>query len=372
MVDTGEIEMIRCITCLYPTTKPDLFFNEAGECSACVNAKKKPTIDWDARKKELEQLLDRHNGRVIVPSSGGKDSHFQAITLKEMGCDVTAVTASTCHLTPVGRRNIDNLARHVRTIEVTPNMRVRAKLNKLGLRLVGDISLPEHMAIFTTPFKMAVALGIPLIMYGENSQFEYGGPPGSEGAREMTRRWVHEFGGHLGVRPSDLVGQDGITARDMQDYEFPKAEALDALNIEAHFLGQYVKWDSHRNAQVALKNGMRTVEVSPANWWPWENLDCALTMIHDAMMYRKFGYGRGCAQISVDVRAGMISREKALAWVLANDGKFPEKYAGVTLQEMLVRLDLPRSELNKIMDEFTNWELMRRVEDNADAVPILI
>lgn len=356
--------MRRCITCCYPDTKPDLFFNEHGECSACVNAKKKPTIDWDARKKELERLLDRHNGRVIVPSSGGKDSSYIAITMKEMGADVTAITATTCYLTEIGRANIDNLARHVRTIEITPNQTVRGKLNKLGLQLVGDISLPEHMSIFTTPFKMAVDLGIPLIMYGENSQFEYGGPPSSEGACEMTRRWVYEFGGHLGVRPSDLVGHDGITAIDMRDYEFPKSDDLNAVGIEAHFLGQYLPWDSHRNAAVAIANGMQTQLPCKANLWTAENLDSAMTGIHDAVMYRKYGYGRGCAQISVDIRNGLITREAALAWVNKFDGLFPEVYAGVPIGEVLDRIGMTREELDQIMDRFTNWDIFRRVEDD--------
>jgi hypothetical protein len=229
---------------------------------------------------------------------------------------------------------------------------VRGKLNKLGLQLVGDISLPEHMAIFTTPFKMAVNLGIPLIMYGENSQFEYGGPPGSEGAKEMTRRWVHEFGGHLGVRPSDLVGHDGITAIDMRDYEFPKADYLNAIGIEAHFLGQYLPWDSHRNAQVAMEHGMQIRLPSAANWWEWENLDNAQTGIHDHMMFLKYGYGRGCAQISVDVRNGLISRAAALIWVEEHDGLFPEVYAGVPIEGMLDRIGMTRAELNVVMDRF--------------------
>jgi hypothetical protein len=143
---------------------------------------------------------------VLVPSSGGKDSTYQVLTLLELGADVTVVTARTCHLTAIGRANIDNLARYARTIEVVPNMTVRAKLNRLGLELVGDISWPEHAAIFSTPFRVAVETGHTLLMYGENPQDQYGGPLGTEEARTMTRRWVTEFGGFLGLRPSDFVG----------------------------------------------------------------------------------------------------------------------------------------------------------------------
>jgi hypothetical protein len=65
----------------------------------------------------------------------------------------------------------------------------------------------------------------------------------------MTRRWVSEFGGFLGLRPADFVGMEGITERDMADY-MPRPRPA-GTSIEAHFLGQYLPWDSRRNAEVA-------------------------------------------------------------------------------------------------------------------------
>ena len=348
--------MNRCLECCMPDTRPDTHFID-GVCSACHSYKKRPTINWESRRKELEALLDRHHGQCIVPSSGGKDSTYQAITLKDMGADVTVITARTCHLTPIGRANIDNLARYCRTIEYTPNMAVRAKLNRLGLELVGDISWPEHVSIFTTPFKAAVDLGIPLMFYGENPQNQYGGPPGMDQPREMTRRWVSEFGGFLGLRPADMIGQLGITSRDMRDYMPPQIDAVCNSKYEAHFLGQYIEWDSARNAEVAISHGMRALIPSHENWWTAENLDNAQTGIHDHMMYRKYGYGRGAAQISVDIREGAITRDFALDWVKKNDGWFPEVYAGVPLLKVLERLGMTREDLFATMDRFTNHDL---------------
>lgn len=350
--------MIRCRTCCYPSTKPDLVFDADGNCSACNSYAKRPAIDWDARAGELTKLLDRFDGRVIVPSSGGKDSTYIALRLKELGADVTAVTATTCHLTAIGRANLDSLARHVRTVEVTPNMRTRAKLNRLGLQLVGDISWPEHATIFSVPFRVARDMGVGLLMYGENPQAEYGGPMGSDQAREMTRRWVSEFGGFNGLRPSDFVGQDGITEDDMLDYRLPFA-----VDVEAHFLGAYEPWDSHRNARVAEESGMTGLRsYSPglqrwdppalANYWPLENLDNAQTGIHDHLMWRKYGFGRGCSQISVDVRQGRIARDDALQWLAKHDGVFPNFYAGVYLEDVLDRIGMSRTELLDICDRF--------------------
>ena len=351
--------MIRCKRCVIPSTRPDTPFVD-GVCSACLSYEKRPQIDWDARKKELVELLDRHDGKVIVPSSGGKDSTYQVITLLEMGADVTVVTATTCHLTAIGRANIDNLARFARTIEVSPNKTVRAKLNRLGLELVGDISWPEHASIFSTPFRMAKALNIPLIMFGENPQNCYGGPLGTEEAKQMTKRWTQEFGGFLGLRPSDFVGMEGITERDMRDYLLPD----DMEGLEAHFLGQYIEWDSHRNGFVSIRNGMQYELPSFANSWLTENQDNAQTGIHDHVMFRKFGYGRGCAQISVDVRAGRATRNDAMQWVDDHDGVFPYKYMQVPYEEVLSKIGMAEDRFWQTLHRFTSAELFDGEEDH--------
>src|SRR5260221_14328049 len=349
--------MTRCLQCCMPDSRPDTQFTD-GICSACISYSKRKEIDWPAREKRLLEILDAAHGECIVASSGGKDSHWQTLKLLELGAHVTCVTATTCHLTDIGRKNLDNLARYATTIEVSPNKTVRAKLNRFGLELVGDISWPEHVSIFTTPFRLSSQLGIPLIFYGENPQEAYGGPTGADAAFELPPRWRSEFGGFLGLRPSDMVGKEGITERDMQDYTLPPTHSLPTPT--AYFLGQFYEWDSRRNARVARDKGMLITQYPPcsANFWREENLDNAQTGLHDAMMFRKYGYGRGCAQISVDIRAGVTSREYALDWVREHDGIFPYTYAGVSLHEILERIGITFEQLFDIMERFTNYEII--------------
>ncbi len=356
--------MRRCRTCLMPDTRPDLHFDETGQCAACTQSQKKDEIDWPSRREELKALIARHDNRCIVASSGGKDSSYIVHTLLELGARPTIVTATTDYLTAIGRKNIDTLAQYATTIEHTPNQAVRRKIARIALETVGDISWGEHSSIFSTPFRMAVALGIPLIFFGECPQNAYGGPPGSEEAKQMTRRWTSEFGGMLGLRPSDFVGQDGITERDMEDYLLPTDEQLESLGVEAHFLGQYISWDSHINAEVAIEHGMNYALPGPMNWWKWENLDNAQTALHDHLMYRKYGFGRLCSQISVDIRMGLISREDALKIVIERDGLFPHKYMAVPLGRVLHQIGLSESALLVILDSFTNWELFEGVKDH--------
>ena len=166
-----------------PYTKPDLFIDDEGICNACRSYEHRGEVDWNKRKEDLLDILDRYRSKdgsnydCIVPVSGGKDSHFQAIRMLELGMNPLCITATTDHLSDIGRRNIENLKRlGVDYIEVTPNPLVRRKINRLALTQIGDISWPEHVLIFTIPVRLAVQLNIPLIVWGENSQNEYGGP----------------------------------------------------------------------------------------------------------------------------------------------------------------------------------------------------
>ena len=354
--------MNRCTRCLMPDTRPDTEFVK-GVCSACLHHDEQKKIDWDGRKNDLIELLGRHkpNGSgydCIVASSGGKDSTAQCLDLIHLGVRPLLVTATTCMLTDIGHKNIQNLARYAPTIEVTPNQDVRARLNYLGLTLVGDISWPEHVAIFTTPLRMAVSLGIPLVFYGENPQAAYGGPLDAQEARQMTRQWVSEFGGFLGLRPSDMVGLQNISKEDMLEYMPPDDKAIRKAGVEMHFLGQYLgPWDSRRNAAIAQDAGMWAKLPSKSNWWDFENLDNAMTGLHDYMMHLKYGYGRACPQLSVDIRNKLIYRADALEELLQIGCRFPHHYAGVPIKDVLERLDMTLAELQVVIRKFTNKEL---------------
>lgn len=359
--------MNRCAKCLMPDTRPDTPFID-GVCSACVTHENRKEIDWAAKERELVEMLEKmpRNGTgydCIVPSSGGKDSTWQVVKLKELGVRPLVVTAETCHLTRIGAENIDNLARLASTLRYVPNKSVRARLNLIGLTTVGDISWPEHVSIFTTPFKAAVQTGIPLIFYGECPQAIWGGPLGTEENKRMTRRWVSEYGGFLGMRPEDMIGQCGITEEDMRDYMPPSDDDIEVLGVEAFFLGQFCDWDSHRNAEVAITHGMKYELPCHTNYWEWENLDNAQTGIHDHLALVKYGYSRGTVQLSADIRLGLISREDALPIAEFCEDKFPYFYGGISHQDILARIDMTPEEYLHLADQFTNWDMFRRVDD---------
>ena len=217
--------LFRCRRCLYPNTKPDLWFEADGVCSACLAFDKRKEVDWAKRQADFMELVNANRGKthdVIVACSGGKDSTAQVVKCLELGLRPLAVTATTDHLTPLGRKNLDNISNLCDHVEITPHKPTRNKIARFALQEVGDISWCEHHLIWSVPAREAVALGIPIVLYGECPQNEYGaGPAGSEAQDRLTPAWVHEFGGLLGLRLSDMTDLLDIEPRHLDLYRWP-------------------------------------------------------------------------------------------------------------------------------------------------------
>ncbi len=356
-----------CTRCVMPHTKPDLHIDDEGVCNACRSIEKRKEIDWNLRKKELFELLEKHrwygsNWDCIVPVSGGKDSTYQVIRMLQLGLNPLCITSHTCDLTDIGRKNIENIKRlGVDHVDFSPNPIVRAKLNRIGLTEVGDISWAEHVGIFTIPVRAAVQFNVPLLVWGENSQNEYGGPAAAAEGSVLTRRWLEEFGGLLGMRVSDLSETYGIEPRHLLPYQYPSDEELKRVGVTGLFLGHYLPWDGLSNALIAQANGFVTydhpVEGSMVNY---ENLDNYQTGIHDYFKFLKFGFSRTTDIACLHVRRDRITRQDAVEVVKARDGKFPWSYLGKPLEEILAPLDMSVDEFTKVCDRFTNKKIFKR------------
>ena len=374
-----------CLKCVMPDTKPDLNLNEEGICNACVSYQNRSQIDWEQRACELEEILKRYrssdqtNWDCVIPVSGGKDSTYQVIKILELGLNPLCVTATTCDLSEIGRKNIENIKNMgVDYIEFSPNAKIRRKLNRIGLEEVGDISWPEHVGIFTIPVNVAVKYKIPLIIWGENSQHEYGGPAAAADSHVLNRAWLEEFGGLLGLRVADLRDAYGIEQKYLIPYTYPTDAELARVGVSGLFLGYYLPWDGLSNALISQANGFttydRVVEGSMVNY---ENLDNYLHGIHDYFKYLKFGFGRASDIASLHIRRGRMTREDGAAIVKKLDGLFPATYLGKPLASLLSSLELDEEQFLRTCDQFTNKQLFKLTEDGdlikkSDGAPALL
>jgi len=357
-----------------PDTKPDLQLDEEGVCNACRSYEKRKEVDWDVRYAELLRVLEKYrrtdgsNWDCIVPVSGGKDSTYQVVRMLQLGLNPLCVTSTTCDLSPLGRNNIENL-KHlgVDYVEMSPNPLVRAKLNSIGLKQVGDISWPEHVGIFTIPVRAAVQFNVPLLVWGENSQNEYGGPAAAAENNVLNRRWLEEFGGMLGMRFADLIGMEGIEAKHLIPYHYPSDNELARVGVTGMFLGHYIPWDGLSNALIAQANGFHTYDkVVEGSMVSYENLDNHQTGIHDYFKFLKFGFGRATDLACMHIRRGRLTRQDGLEAVMRLDGTFPWEYLGKTLEKILQPLDITLDEFQKLCDKFTNKKIFKR--DNSGAL----
>ena len=192
------------------------------------------------------------------------------------------IVATTDSPTPIGLRNINNIRNlGVDLIEVKVNPLIRKRLNKLCLIEIGDISWPEHVAIFTIPIRMAVQMGIKLVVWGENPQNEYGGPAASSNDNTLTRKWLEEFGGLLGLRVSDLKHHENLNEKDLYLYTYPSDEELIKSKVTGVFLG--ITFLGMKFTNYLVSQAFR-FETYPYKYWAHrrvENLDNYQTGIHD-------------------------------------------------------------------------------------------
>lgn len=363
-----------CRCCVMPDSKPDLVLDDEGICNACRSYQNRDKVDWVARQTELLQILSKYRNEsgthwdCIVPVSGGKDSTYQVVRMLQLGMNPLCVTSTTCDESDLGRINIQNLKQlGVDHVQFSPNPVIRAKLNRIGLTQVGDISWPEHVGIFTVPVRAAVQFNVPLIVWGENSQNEYGGPAAAAQNNVLNRRWLEEFGGLLGMRVSDLIGIEAdIESKHLISYSYPTDEELQRVGVTGLFLGHYIPWDGLSNALIAQANGFTTYgKAVEGSMVDYENLDNYQTGIHDYFKYLKFGFSRATDLACLHIRRGRISREDGLQLVKKLDGVFPWTYLGKSLEDILRPLDMSVSAFIEICDQFTNKKIFCRNPDGS-------
>lgn len=370
-----------CTKCTISNQRPRITFDAQGVCSACNYAHYKHTeIDWSKRQEELLALLDRHRSKdgsydVIVPASGGKDSALVAHKLKyEYGMTPLTVTWAPHLCTEIGLKNFHNMM-HVGGLDnvcVTPNGIVHRKLTKIAFDILGDPFQPFIYGQMNLPLQMSVRYGIPLIMYGENGEVEYGGD--MKNAHSPTRNYKGDQNKHYfsNLPPEDLV-RYGIDGKEILPYLRPDDSKLDALGLEIHFFGYYRKWIPQENFYYASEHtGFHpNPDRNEGTYSKYASLDDKLDGFHYYLAYIKFGIGRATSDSAHEIRDGHISREEGVALVGKFDGEFPKKhyqtfleYCGITDEYFKEVIDSWRSP-HLWKHENGEWLLRHKVDGSG-------
>ena len=353
-----------CTKCVISNQRPRITFDENGVCSACQFAEKKQNTDWGKRESELIALLDKHRKNdgswdVVVPASGGKDSIFVAHMLKyKYDMNPLTVTWAPHIFTDVGWRNLQNLIHSgVDNIMGTPNGKLHRLLTKLSLEILGDPFQPFIYGQKAFPMWTAIRNKIPLVMYGENGEVEYGGD--MKNSEKPTHNVSDDMIKHYfsGISPEDWE-KYGVKKEELKFYYPPSEKEAAEIGLENHFFSYYKKWVPQENYYYAAENTGFECEPdgrSEGTYSKYASLDDRIAGYHNFFAYIKFGLGRATSDAAHEIRDGHITRDEGVALVRKFDGELPKKHFKVFLDYCNIKED----DFWKIVDSWRSphlWE----------------
>lgn len=329
-------QMLYCKHCVYPASSAvPLAFDENGRCSGCRTAGQRQEIDWTVRKKRFEQLIDRYRSKdgsnydCMIPVSGGKDSYFQIHIIKMVyGLNPLLVTYNGNNYTPTGMKNLINMREVFGTDHIffTPSIEVLKVMNRLGMRMMGDMNWHNHAGIFTYPIRVAVQLNVPLMIWGEHGYMDLGGMHSYNDMVEFTYRYRHEHG-LRGFEWSDFIEaaqqcDEKLSKQDLLQWVYPSDEEIERVGVRGIYVSNYFRWDANEHGPLVVeKYGFKEAEEPfERTYRRMSNLDdMHENGIHDYMKFVKFGYGRATDHVCKDIRAGLMTREEGIQIVRERD-----------------------------------------------------
>lgn len=352
--------MRSCTKCLNPETAESLSFDDAGVCSVCHQIEHKlEVVDWEARGREFDELLERHRGKhdydCIVPFSGGKDSTFTLwylVTVKKLKCLVVRFDHGFLRTTVK-----DNSQRTFRKLGVdvlhfTPNWQIVRKLMFESLRRRGDFCWHCHCGIFSYPMWVALRYDVPLMFWGEKGEYSSFYSSYDDQTDHDERRFNLKV--NLGINAEDMLGMLDNTVsdypvelRDLKPYTFPPARELRRAGVESKFLGHYIPWDLPKQVEIIKRElgwqGDEVEGVPPQ--YDYEKIECFMQGVRDYLKYLKRGVGRTNHLASIDIRHGRMTREEGARLEAEYDGRRP-----AALDVFLNVLDLKEEDFYKLVE----------------------
>ncbi len=362
------LEVRYCTRCVISNQRPRISFKADGMCSACQFAEYKKTgIDWENRERELQELLAQYRSKdgrhdVMVPVSGGKDSAFVAHQLKyKYGMHPLTVTWSPHLYTEVGWKNFQNFI-HIGgfdNILGTPNGQVHRVMTRLAFEHLGDPFQPFIYGQKAFPMTVAVKYGIPLVMYGEDGEVEYGGDhkAADRSGHDTSRDLIEHY--FSGIGPLEWT-RHGVREADLNMYVPPPLEQCRAIGLDMRFFGYYKKWVPQENYYYAMEHtGFQANPYgrSEGTYSKYASLDDRIDGFHYYLAFIKFGLGRATSDAAHEIRDGHITREEGVRLVQQYDGEFPQRH----FQEFLEYTGLDEKRFWQVIDGFRTPHLWEKV-----------
>jgi N-acetyl sugar amidotransferase len=347
-----------------PDTRPRVVFDHDGVCNACLNADAKKLIDWDARREEFLRFVEPFRSKAgrwdcIVPWSGGKDSSSIAWKLKfELGLNPLLVTMAPLVPNEVGMRNRETMIQAgFDHIYVRPNQQAHRHLSRRFFIERGNMKVAWDAGVNTVPLQVAAHYRIPLVIYAEHGESEYGGRVLSEESKKF-RNLTEVIEHQIGDDPRNWV-DDVISESELNPYLYPDPQQLEAVGVRAFYFAYFFRWSMFENYQylrAKIRFATHPAGRTSGTFTDFDSLDDKSDDLYYYMQYIKFGFGRAVRDASRLIQNGQMTRDEGLALAKKHDGEFPSEH----LDAMLDYLNMTKSELLETIDRHRNPELWDR------------
>jgi len=347
-----------------PDTRPGILFNEEGVCSGCVSYAKRTGVNWEGRYKELKEICNKYRGMngpggydCAIAVSGGKDSHYQVYVMKEMmGMNpILFSVEDNFTMTEAGKHNLRNISEafSCNIIAIKPDIKTQKILMRKTFEKFGKPTWLLDRLIYTYPLIMSLKFNTPLLVYGENVSYEYGGADSEEtySAREILKNGVASD-----ISMVDLLG-DGITEKELVLTVAPSKEELDKL--DPIYLSYYLPWNSYSNYIFSKSRGFRDLTHEWNRTMCIENydqIDSIAYFVHAWMKYPKFGHASATDYSSRFIRYEMLTREEAIKLVKEKDHALDPK----CVNDFCNFTGYTETEFWAVVEKFYNRDLFER------------
>lgn len=328
-METGTV-VRRCSRCILPANYPDIGFDGNGVCRVCREFDEKYAgIDWEARRRRLEKILDRYRGKggkydCMVPFSGGKDSTYTLWTIKNRyGMNPLAFNFDNGFQDPNALSFVKRAAANlgVDLYTYTPDKGLLNRVYKRALEATGEFCSACVVLMPTAIFRAADLHHVRLIIAGFSDALEAPPPETSYMDRVCFRN----------------IMKDHFSMKDLEwNYFFPSWKRM--FGVKQINLPDFIRWDlpmiyETLNRELDFGKSMASVRY-----------DCLATP-HSSYLFRlRTGFGKYEYLYANMVRAGVISREEALRVIDEREPKGPPE----GFDEFLAGLGLDRGILEGI------------------------
>jgi len=354
-----------CNNCLNMSTRPRITFDQRGWCNACQWMEEKKEMDWSARKKELQDLLDKHRSTdgsydCLIPASGGKDGSYLAYQLKhKYKMNPLAVTSRPPLSLELGDKNLEAfIGSGYEHIHVSANLDAMRKLNKLGFIEKGFPYYGWLITITTVPLIVANRFNIPLIFWGEEGEVEYGGSTELKNKGIFNIEFIKKV--YLESGYEKILKQMKFNKSELYWFKMPAQESIDSKNIQMAKWSYFEPWDSYRNYLIAKEHcGLKEHENSNSGTFTnFAQNDQALYSLHVYMMYLKFGFGRATQDAGIEIRRGSMTRDQAINLVQIYENVYPNEFINTYLEYY----GMTKEEFDAVLDRYANKNLFEKID----------